>query len=97
MRERERETPLSRVRSLPPTTEKESQTPPVPPPRKTRPPGHDPWNLEGNLKGMIAEPRTNLAGAGEKRWEIVEAGLGDIKKGEGELPVGWEWIWVEDP
>ena len=54
--------------------------------------------MEGDLKRlMITEPGTILAGAGEKRREIVEAGLGDIKRGEGELPAGWEWIWVEDP
>ena len=46
---------------------------------------------------MIAEPETTLAGKGEKRREIVELGLGDIKKGEGELTIGWEWIWIEDP
>ena len=32
----------------------------------------------------------------EKRVEF-EAGMGEVKRKDGQLPPGWEWVWMEDP
>ena len=77
--------------SLPPTADKESQTLLIPPPRKMRLPGPDPGRIEEELKELtVKEIGTVLAGTERKPWIVVEAGLADIKVGEGGLPPVWE-------
>ena len=32
-----------------------------------------------------------------ERSRRIEAGTAEIKRGESQLPPGWEWVWMEDP
>ena len=47
----------------------------------------------------VKEARTIWAGIEQKPWmEVeVEVGLVDIRRRDGDLSRGWEWIWLEDP
>ena len=70
--------------SLPPTAEKEIQTLPVSPPKKTGLPEPNPGRAEEDLKGlMVIETRKDLAGKEQKPRVEVEAGLADIKGKKG--------------
>ena len=82
-----------------PRKEQETQTETTTPCVMVRHQGIDTRELERGMTrlSVATQTRSEKVGTEEKGRPLVEAGNGDIKREQDDIPVGWELIWVEDP